>query len=227
MLFRKGLAALVLLLLLTPLSAALADHAIGSTVFFGAYPQGAWDSKKPIEWIVLDCAEDGSLLLLSRYALDAQPYHVPYGKVTWAKSTLRAWLNGDFLSAAFTQEEQAAILLTNVSNAADQGNALWDTNGGEDTQDFIFLLSRSEALLYFADYESRACQPTAYACNRGVWKSSINGHCWWWLRSPGPYDSTAMRVHDLGTVGEGNAIVDNNDIGVRPALWLDPQKAVL
>lgn len=34
--------------------------------------------------------------------------------ITWEQCTLRAWLNGDFCNEAFTEEEKAAILVSDL-----------------------------------------------------------------------------------------------------------------
>ena len=74
---------------------------VGSTVVFGSYEQG--EGQVPIEWTVLDRQEDRALLL-SKYALDAMPFHeVEDWNVTWADCTLRSWLNGEFLDVAFSE----------------------------------------------------------------------------------------------------------------------------
>ena len=84
-------------------------------------------------------------LLLSRYGLDAQPYNTEDTAITWEKSTLRTWLSGTFIDKAFTSAEQSAILETNVDNGSGQGYSKWNTNGGNNTQDKVFLLSYAEA----------------------------------------------------------------------------------
>ena len=59
-------------------------------------------------------------MLISRYALDVKPYNTQRVDITWEQCTLRAWLNNDFINTAFTTDEQAAILLTNVDNSVAQ-----------------------------------------------------------------------------------------------------------
>lgn len=97
-----------------------AKFAVGNYVTFGTYPQTkAGNDATPIEWLVL--ARDGDkALLISRYALDAQPYNKDYTSVTWETCTLRTWLNGTFYNKAFSSAEQAAILTTNVDNSKNQ-----------------------------------------------------------------------------------------------------------
>ena len=43
---------------------------------------------------------------------------------------------------------------------------------------------------------------------------------WWWLRSPGVYQSYAARVYTDGSVNSSGSIVDFDDVCVRPALFL-------
>ena len=93
--------------------------AVGDICYFGAYEQDndLTNGKEPIEWLVLDVQGDKALLL-SKYGLDAKPYNTTYADVTWETCTLRKWLNDDFLKTAFSEDEQKAILTTEVDNSA-------------------------------------------------------------------------------------------------------------
>ncbi len=70
---------------------------VGASVFLGHYEQDAntLNGDEPIEWIVLQ-TDGEQAMLLSRYAMDCQPYHLAKENVTWATTTLRKWLNGEF-----------------------------------------------------------------------------------------------------------------------------------
>ena len=90
---------------------------------------------------MLDVDSDSKkALLLSKYGLNAKLYKETYVSVTWEECTLRTWLNEKFLNKAFTAQEQAEILMTNVDNSSSQGYYEWSTSGGNNTQDKIFLL---------------------------------------------------------------------------------------
>ena len=198
--------------------------AVGQSVFFGHYPQtAAGTDKTPIEWLVLDYdAKNNKALLISRYALDCKQYNTSFDFVTWETCTLRTWLNSKFLDNAFNSEEKKAILKTTLDNSKSQG--CYDTNGGKNTQDKVFLLSYAEAWKYFKSIYARKCAPTDYAIEHGAWTNSgysVNGRetCWWWLRSPGSSSSSAARVLSSGT--HGDSPVSSTAIGVRPALWID------
>ncbi len=206
---------------------------IGSIVTFGIYPQttGGTD-QTPIEWIVLDYDETNhKALLLSRYGLDAKPYNMKKRSVTWETCSLRAWLNGEFLTKAFSAAEQSAILTTAVDNSAGQGYSEWDTNGGNNTRDQVFLLSYAEVNLYlgvtYDDSQNKKSRvaPTAYAIAQGAFTSSSNQTAdgsaagWWWLRSPGFNQFIAAFVYIGGSLGRSGVRYDGG--AVRPALWLN------
>ena len=213
-----------------------AKFAVGNYVSFGTYPQTkAGNDATPIEWLVL--ARDGNkALLISRYGLDAQPYNKDNTSVTWETCTLRTWLNGMFYNKAFSSAEQAAILTTNVDNSKSQCYSGWNTSGGNNTQEKVFLLSYAEASKYFgvtydnsSNTKSRVA-PTAYAIAQGAWTSYSNKTTdstyagWWWLRSPGTYQDYAAIVYFVGSLDFN--YVDSDSGSVRPALWVNLESKI-
>ncbi len=205
---------------------------VGSYITFGHYEQdgNTANGPEPIEWLVLDYdTVNNRVLLLSRYGLDTKPYNEKWDNVTWETCTLRAWLNKDFQDAAFSRKEQSAILTTIVDNSEKHGYSEWDTNGGNNTQDKIFLLSFAEANKYLGvafeggnNVKSRTA-PTAYLAKNGIWTSSdyqtADGAAagWWWLRSPGTDQRYAARVDADGSLTKD--AVNYFEV-VRPAFWL-------
>lgn len=196
---------------------------IGDTITFGNYEQDS-NSAEKIEWIVLD-QKGNQALVLSKYALDAVPYHEEWEDVTWEESTIRTWLNSTFMDTAFSAEEQAAIQTVTVDNSEGQGYSGYDTYGGNDTEDKVFLLSYKEAFEdYFTDDDSRICQPTAYAESEGAYVDDDNGNCYWWLRSPGSYQRSAACVSPSGGRIRYDVCYDGS--GVRPALWINLESGI-
>ena len=198
-------------------------HEVGDIITFGHYEQDNElnNGQEAIEWIVLDYdAAENKALLLSRYGLDAKPYHeIGNVAVTWEKCSLRIWLHGQFLRTAFTGEEQQRILKTNVDNGESQGFSKWNTDGGNNTVDRIFLLSYREAFEeYLKDNESRICKPTAYAIAQGAYVNSSSGKSWWWLRSPGSNQDGAVLVNYDSSLYASH--VSRKNGCVQPALWL-------
>lgn len=198
----------------------------GDTITFGTYEQdnNEENGREPIEWIVLVADDDNQALVICRYGLDCQPYNLKNAHVTWQNCTLRAWLNHDFYTEAFSEEEQKAILTTKVDNSLRQGNSSWNISGGEDTSDKIFLLSYQEAEVYLSDTKDRLCCPTEYAIACGVHAKDAGNDepllsCWWWLRSPGSSSTRASRVGTNGSRAEDD--VKQNNVCIRPVLWVD------
>ena len=205
---------------------------VGSIVTFGSYEQDndTSNGNEPIEWIVLD-VQNGRSLLISKYALDYQPYNIVEKDVTWETCSLRKWLNDTFLTAAFTAKEKACIPTITVS--ADE-NPKYETTPGNSTKDQVFLISSPEAENRFDSNTDRKCKPTAYAIAQGSSEDAY-GNCSWWLRSPGSTSDRVACVLSNGTVDNyGYDIVISNYYGffigyasnaVRPAIWVDTQKA--
>ena len=190
-------------------------------ILFGHYEQDndLGNGPEPIEWIVLD-TQDGKALLLSKYGLDAVPYNTDSDSpVTWETCTLRAWLNTTFFESAFTQEEAEAILLTEVDNSSAQCSSEWDTAGGNNTQDRLFLLSAAEAKQYFGVTKTNKnnlaarLTSTAYAATK-------HASSYWWLRSPGWTRFNAAFVNHYGAL-ESSMTFTIGNYAVRPTLWLD------
>ena len=169
---------------------------------------------EPIKWRVLQ-SENGEAFLLSDVILDRQPYNENYEDITWEESSLRTWLNGEFINRAFSDEEKEKINITEIVN---QDNPDYGTEGGNNTSDKIFLLSLSEVSEQqdgekygFLDDRMRACENSTFS----------EAFSWWWLRSPGYYSSSAAGVRKDGWVYGSGDDVSNYDDGVRPALHLN------
>jgi len=133
------------------------------TILFGRYDNA------PVEWLVLDETDD-SMLIISKNSIVQKEFHEYRQDMTWEVSSSRKWLNEDFFEGAFNYEEKSRIIKTHLTA---KDNKKYNVPGGNDTDDFVFLLSDSEATKYFTDDESRrAFNPDG-------------SPSFWWLRSPG------------------------------------------
>ncbi len=199
----------------------VSDVRIGDTVFFGEYEQNNnyYNGKEKIEWYVI--ARDGDQVkLLSKYALDRQPFHTDWVEVTWETCSLREWLNGTFLEEAFSNTEQRSILPSQVN--ADK-NPNYKTKPGHGTMDKMFCLSVNE----FENLPKtlKPCKGTAFCYAEGA-RESQNGNCSWWLRTPGWYEKSAVDVNNNGVANYDEKLykgynVNHRGHGVRPAMWID------
>jgi hypothetical protein len=148
---------------------------------------------------------------------------------TWESSTLRTWLNEDFYQTAFSEDEQSAIITTDVVTAA---NPEYETDGGNATKDKIYLLSYEEVInpLYgFSESgeksDTRCSANTVFA---GQQKSYASNPSYWLLRTPGKTLSTVSYVGEDGAVDAKKwlAVSDSNYSMVRPVLHLDLSSSV-
>lgn len=203
-------------------------------IYFGNYYQSNSSTKEPIKWRVLSVNGDDAFLLADQ-TLDVKPYNEEYTDVTWATCTLRTWLNDTFLNTAFTSVEQAAIKNTTVVN---EDNPYWNTEGGENTTDKVYLLSIAEASNtaygfngeFGTESETREAKNTVYAKERGARTSTsteYEGNGYWWLRSPGYGSIFASNVYSNGYGSDSGHGVYYGDYAVRPALHLNLSSSTL
>ena len=202
------------------------EYEIGSTVQFGAYEQDNDFSNgvEPIDWTVLD-VQDEKVLLISNYALDTKTFNEQLKSVSWETCTLRSWLNEDFLTTAFSDDEQKKIAKVTVT--ADK-HPVYGSTTGKDTKDKIFLLSMAELQKYYGlsdedisdhkQLEDIKVQATAFAEANGAFVE--NEACWWWMRTLGldSFSGTCVNSHG-GVYFIGDTIISDR-VCVRPALWL-------
>lgn len=196
------------------------------TVFFGRIfiSEGikpiCFHVRHPIEWLVLEKDEQkGRALLLSKYILDWEgfancPLFGSGDETSWKDSHLRLWLNDKFLKESFSPDEQDMIVP--ICNAAGRGN-------GKQTIDKIFLLSAEEVKTYFANSESAiALEPTIFVPSQPGAKDNPITFDYqtndWWTRTSGATKDLVVCVNYRGNLREADS--GNNEIGVRPAMWV-------
>ena len=169
---------------------------------------------EPIKWRVLHY-ENSEAFLLADAILDSQPYHSENEEIDWEKSSIRAWLNNEFINKAFSNEENKAI---NTVELINKDNSKYGTQGGKNTSDKLFLLSLSEVdeteeskEYGFWDKKTRKCKNDNFS----------EETYFWWLRSPGNSSHDAAGVYYYGWVFGYGYDVQEPAGGIRPALYLN------
>ena len=170
---------------------AISNAQVSDTVRFGKY-----------EWYVID-KWSNYCTLLCKDVVAEKPYKMFYDDknesdwvaTRWENSTLREWLNNDFYNE-FNDDEKNRIELTQCINS---NNYKTGTDGGNDTEDKIYLLSLDEVEML--DANIRKCSK------------------WWWLRSPGEWQDYAAGVHWFGRIHYNGSCIDI-ELGVRPAITI-------
>lgn len=199
------------------------EYHVGDIITFGTYEQNnnRKDGPEDIEWIVLEQKED-RLLLISRFCIDCKPYHSSLEPVTWETSSLRKWLNHDFIDKAFSEDEQSRILTVKNKNP---DHTLAETSSGRDTDDQVFILTMEEAKELFSSYSSRQAKPTAYAIAQGAYVNPDNQMTWWWLRTTSWLTDHVTFATSGGDVSVEGREVNRQDAGIRPVMWISTDSA--
>ena len=207
-----------------------------------------WFKFEPIKWRVLS-VEGNKAILLSDLVLDSQEFYHDNadredGQVhpnNYAKSDIRAWLNGTFFNTAFNAKQKKIINTVVVDNSAGSTNPDGNAEcfyGGENqfacenTSDKIWLISTQEATKeeygFNSGYNSvdstRIKKVSDYAKCQGV-DSSDNAEYldngYWWTRSPfcqyGVFASYFSRDGKLNNSGD---YVSGSKYGVVPAMQI-------
>ena len=223
----KRIVSVVLMLVLFLSSCAVAEEAftiavpaVGDIIVMGAYEQDndLDNGKEPLEWIVLEVnEEEGKAWLMSKYCIDQATFWHERVSRYWGNSTLREWMNGDFITETFTEEEQQLILTTVVKNTDEHGRK----GARQDTEDKIYLLSKEEVLHFMPELEDRVAYPTEYAKTKGITLSPETGSCRWWTRTPGARDKDICGMRLDGRISAyGMQDVDWPTNTIRPVMWV-------
>ena len=198
------------------------------------------DEKTPIRWQVLESTEYDAFIIADR-VIDSMPYNSATeddGACTWETSSIRAWLNDEFLDNAFTKEEQAIIKKTTVK---DNGNSSYSSDGGNDTRDKIYLISHKEILDTKYGFDKRfnfrdkvkVAKATDYALNKdglqysyytytlepGKMNTYSDGACYWWGRTIGYYQCNALTINPEGSEWDTGNLMGVYQ-GVRPVMHI-------
>ncbi|MBO4556929.1 MAG: hypothetical protein J5706_09220 [Elusimicrobiales bacterium] len=206
----------------------------GDIIKFGSWPVG--EEAEDIEWEILEKKNDGTAIVLSSKVIDVKPYNTERKDITWAESSLRSWLNGEFYGKAFSPVEKDAIAETRLENKDNIGEFTqelvdywkrwgvdvssllgqkWHTKGGEGTTDKIWLLSLDDMERYgrrFSTDASRVGKPTQYLakkynfCTSDVCKKNGVVGNAWWWLRSPGYNQI-----DAASVNDDGFVTANGD----------------
>ena len=206
-------------------SAALLDEykykITGNVVELGTYEQDGvrGNGKEALQWVVLEYDKEAQkALLITKFSIDCVVYQDNYGGVTWETSDMREWLNQKFFEDAFDRDELKIIAESCIETP---NNLKYDTKGGRETVDKIFLLSDEEFGKYLKETEYAVGYTTQYARESGVRSDPVSGAGTWWLRSSGESLVYVSAVDSLGELNSEGVYAYNYSSGVRPAMWIN------
>jgi len=205
--------------------------------------------EEPVEWQVLE-VKDGKAFVVSKYGLDYGQYHSEKcingniyhsSKVTWEICDLREWMNTEMYDSMFTAKEKESVVLSHVENP---DNEKFKVEGGNDTEDYLYMLSIEEFTKFFGksedidglvvggepwwDYcnEDGYTQPTDYSMAQGIWNGATTSdwnypNCNYWLRSPAMDTNTVAYVESNGGCMDELSNYVTGRINIRPCMWVD------
>jgi len=223
---------LVLLVMVMTTTSCFGNPSVGSMIDFGGH-----------KWLVLD-VQGSNALIISEQILEQRDYHGFY----WEKCSLRSYLNGEYYNNKFTAEEKARIIETRNSNPPNPWYGT--TGGAETIDKIFLLsldevvkyfgdsgdlknkkrkkadeekstVDVDKGIYDIVTFESPDGHLLNDKYNQARIAKEADGKQWfWWLRSPGEDPSSAVIVLYDGEVNvEGFGVLDD-DVGVRPALWI-------
>ena len=150
-----------------------------------------------INWRVME-HQNGRTLLLKDESFGHTPFNTTNENCTWETSSLRKYLNSDFINENFFELEKEAILTTKIKA---EDNPIYGTDGGANTFDQVFIMSASELQKYH-DF-------------------ILTGLSCWWLRTPGAFQNSMSFSYPDKTIMNYGYDVSDTKISVKPAIWVN------
>ncbi len=176
---------------------------------------------EPIKWKILS-SSNGKLTLYAEDIIEQSRWDSSV-ILNYKTSSIRSFINGDFLNGAFSSEEQAMIQTTTVDNGTSTVPSAGASCVCENTTDKVFLLSYKDVInggTYGFTNSSRMKQATDFAKANGLYVSvssvTSENQTMYWTRSP--YDNSTYNYATMFSTGEvmGGGIEAN--LGVAPAI---------
>lgn len=198
----------------------LFSRLFGSSV--GGLSAGSVIPFGPFQWRIL-CVRSGSALIITEDVIDCMWYQVPMQsceKMSWAKCSLRDYLNDAFIGNNFTVDQIGCMRVATLHNVSDPYAKENEIDVSRDTNDVVFCLSIPEAWEYFDKPSIRKARAGDSAIEAGV-KVNSGGCSPWWLRSDSGISGGAY-VTSQGSIDVSwFASAGSNGLGVRPAMVID------
>lgn len=186
------------------------------TISFGKDEDG--DS---IEWIILEKLDD-KVFVLSKNLLFPYEFSYPDLDSNWESSTIRKYLNEEFINKVFSKNEQNSIIETDIASRTIDGNAIINEVS---TKDKLFLLSVDEIENYLnTDQLRRAKRKNGIALEywlRTQYKRTAYKQKW---GENELNDYTVANVDDRGTIRTTSDTRAGYNaeymLQIRPAMWI-------
>jgi len=199
----------------------ISEYLAGDHIAFGKW------KGKPLYWIVLSVQAD-KLLLITSECLEMKPFNLS-GEATWENCSLRSELNGDYFYKnpnVFNDNERKSILKTTTDSPGVyyQNQRTWEelyTKGGNDTQNYVFLLNIGEACVNFVTSEGWMIDGMGNNTFKFPKGESLSAEKPWWLRNSTRKGRAAVVVTSDGMINyNGFTVSESTIVYIRPAMWI-------
>ena len=203
--------------------------ALAALIIFPIQTSAAYEAGDIIEfggrrWVLLQLQGNYALVITENVEIiGSGQFNTFHRNITWANSSMRFYLNNEFLYN-FSAAERARIRETyTITN----NNPWYGVHGGGSISDKVFFLSLEEVVYYFGDSGQLPNRP---ADRLAAWisdeynsarraRDEAGNAAFWWLRSPGAIPNLTSGVDATGAIWMYGTGVTNS-LGARPALWL-------
>lgn len=201
-----------------------AVYKVNDYYYYGTHPQSTDQSDilDPIRWIPIEIGSD-KVMLISHKVLDCKAWGTDANvEKTWADSDFRTYLNGTFYTNSFNDGERNQIQQVTIKTP-DNGAR----DGGPDTLDRVFALSKEEVEYAFNNASDRRAKASRYVADipGAIIDSMGNGS--YWLRTP---NSATAAPYNISIVNGSGDISDSDNsddcMTIRPAIYLKATNSV-
>ena len=128
----------------------------------------------------------------------------------------RYWCNEVFYKENLSAQEQERVILSHLTNP---DNPRYRTEGGPDSDDYVFFLNYEELDAYLPTRDDRKASLTTYAYNIPLEYGTNDSY--YWLRGTGENLFSALMIWGRGgIIAYNGADVGHNNVGYRPAMWI-------
>lgn len=214
----------------------------------GYFPNNIyWFKYEPLTWRIID---PNSGFVICDTIIDSQPFNnevyenqsedynfehfsdkefIHYAN-DYSASSIREWLNNDFLNSAFSPSQQSAIYETELKNQS-APEFYKERFDAQNSTDKIFLVSYEDACnenygfnanINSSD-ESRRRKGTDYAKCQGLYViENTDNHSYWYSRTSRSNAELVCIINYFGKLYENDSYkVNDTAIGIVPALKID------
>ena len=171
----------------------------------------------PLRWYVLDNSGSTYTLISEKVIDNYEFYNIEDGlDLFWGDSTVRKWLNSDFLDLAFTAAEQKDIVTSSILHDVSGGGYPYGNGNAPEfvsTNDKVYLIDGYE--IKDGIFSNSGVPVVA----KGTPLVDLKERCWsYWLRGGCVYSYGNLRAAGVSYEGNVETYIPTDTLGIRPVI---------